>query len=438
MVRLIVLALVALVLLTRNCFAQGESKPAETASPGPLPEWVQYATREDPITKWSLGARRADGELRFFEAQLVSQDWGGVWEHKIQVCSPARPLADDLAVLFIGNSYPQALGNLSDASRKIGLACAGLGGIPCKSFGQVGEAAMMAGALVFLQTGNPDFAPFAPLVRAAVRAMDCIEAESPRALGRPIKRFILVGHSKGGGTAWWSAVIDPRVAGIVVIGADLLNTKAQNDTYATVNLNNFMPKGTPLMDREALMKMLYASDPYPWRDKLTMPKLIVQGANDEHFVTGATRFYFDDLPGGKWMLNLPNATHGGAGEAGEVPHPATAAAIVAMAKSIASGKPLPELKGKFEQADGKLTISVQCPAAARRVLLWSAENSSQDFRFTRWNSKPLAPAGSPAWTARAELPLPAGRHMAAFVSAEIEHDEQTFWLSTLIHVAKPG
>ncbi len=434
MIRLIVLILVALMLMAPKAFAQSTSKPA--ASPPPLPEWTQYPTRKDPVSKWTVGAVRANGDLKGFEAKLISQDWGGVWEHGIQVAAPTKPLVDDLAVIFI-MSHPGQLGNVYESATKIGLPCAGMGGIPCKSFGQVGEAALMAGAMMSLKTGDSNFAIFAPLVRAAVRAMDCIEAESPKALGQPIKRFILVGHSKAGGTAWWSGIVDPRVAGIVVIGADLLNTQAQNEVYPTMDLNGYMPKGTPPMARDAFMKILYEADPYPWREKLTMPKLIIQGANDEHFVTGATRFYYDALPGGKWVLNLPNATHGGAGEAGEMPHTQTAATILAFAKSIAAKKPLPELKAKFEPAGGKLTVNLECPAAAKQVLLWTAENSSQDFRYAKWTSQPVTAAPSPAWKATAETPLPAGKHLAAFVSAELEQDGLTFWLSTLIHVVKP-
>ena len=434
MIRLILLAAVCVLMLVHTCRAQPSSQPA-AASPGPLPEWTKYVSRPDPISKWTVGVQRSDGDAKFFEAQLISQDWGGVWEHKIQAYSPAKPLADDLAVIFM-MSQPSALGTLADAANKIGLPCANLGGFPCKSFGQVGEAGLLAGTMIYFKTGDPNYATFCPLVRAAVRTMDCIEAESPKALGKPIKRFILVGHSKAGGTAWWSAILDPRVAGIVVVGADLLNIKAQDDIYPTINLEQFLPKGTLAFDREAFMKMLYTADPYQWRAKLTVPKLVIQGANDEHFVTGATGLYYDNLPGGKWVLNLPNATHGGAGQAGEMPNTQTADTLVAMAKSIATKKPLPQLNGKFVPANDKLTVTVDCPAAAKQALLWSAQSSSRDFRYSKWTSQEMKPVGSPAWTAKEELHIAKEKHHAVFVSVELEQDGQTFWLSTLIEVMK--
>jgi len=417
--------------------AQGAKAPPAQPAPA-LPDWARDSLKKDPISRWDVTARGVTAEAKGCEIHVVNMDWGGLWEHKLQVVSPVKATADDLCVIFIGGGVPSALGSLGEAAKKLNVTCAGLGGIPCKSFGQVGEAGLLMGTLKYLQTHDSTFITFVPMVRAVERAMDAIQELAPKELGKPVRRFILVGHSKAGGTAWWAAAIDPRVVGIVPIGADLLNVKAQAATYETVDLKSFMPKEMQeQMPGDAWEQISEVTDPYPLRSRLTMPKLIIQGANDEHFVTGATRFYFDDLPGEKWVLNLPNATHGGSGDAGEVPNSATGAAIAAFITSIATARPLPQVTWTFKDAGDKLAITFSAADEATQLLLWTAENSSQDFRYRPWSSRTVtADFGDNVWIATAEVAKPAAGFVAAFVSAQFERDGRTFWLSSLIHVSK--
>jgi PhoPQ-activated pathogenicity-related protein len=38
-------------------------------------------------------------------------------------------------------------------------------------------------------------------------------------------------------------------------------------------------------------------DPFSYRDRLTMPKFLIHGTQDEFFVPDSSRYYFDDLKG---------------------------------------------------------------------------------------------------------------------------------------------
>ena len=61
------------------------------------------------------------------------------------------------------------------------------------------------------------------------------------------------------------------------------------------------PEGTELW------KMV---DPYTFRDRLTMPKLLINGANDRYWTLNAIDLYWNGLKGPKYLVELPNAGHG--------------------------------------------------------------------------------------------------------------------------------
>ncbi len=40
-------------------------------------------------------------------------------------------------------------------------------------------------------------------------------------------------------------------------------------------------------------------EPYEYRDRLTMPKFLINAADDQFFLPDSSQFYFDDLKGEK-------------------------------------------------------------------------------------------------------------------------------------------
>ena len=50
-------------------------------------------------------------------------------------------------------------------------------------------------------------------------------------------------------------------------------------------------------------------DPYSYRERFTMPKFIMNSAGDQYFLPDSSRFYFDDLPGEKYLRYVPNTDH---------------------------------------------------------------------------------------------------------------------------------
>ena len=62
--------------------------------------------------------------------------------------------------------------------------------------------------------------------------------------------------------------------------------------------------GTP--QYKALMKI---EEPFEYRSRLTMPKFIVNATGDQFFLPDSSQFYFDELPGEKYLRYVPNADH---------------------------------------------------------------------------------------------------------------------------------
>ena len=48
---------------------------------------------------------------------------------------------------------------------------------------------------------------------------------------------------------------------------------------------------------------------YEYRDRLTMPKYMINATGDQFFLPDSSQFYFDDLKGEKYLRYVPNTNH---------------------------------------------------------------------------------------------------------------------------------
>lgn len=158
-----------------------------------------------------------------------------------------------------------------------------------------------------------------PSTKAAVKAMDTIETfianeTNPTGHVATIDKWIVMGASKRGAFTWLTAAVVPhRVEAFIVMVYDLLNQiKSWHKMYRSyggwadfispmVEEGCIAHKDTPLA--EQLMSFI---DPYSYRDRLTMPKYIVNAADDPCFMNDNTHLWWDDMPGPKHFLLLPN------------------------------------------------------------------------------------------------------------------------------------
>src|SRR5205814_4169570 len=163
----------------------------------------------------------------------------------------------------------------------------------------------------------------------ALRTMDALEAISAKSLEGPIKKFILAGHSRCGLTAAYAAEIDPRVIGIISIGAPAMNFPEQIARDEEFIINAMLRPGDAKTENGR--RLLRVFDPYTFRKKLVAPKLFITGTNDGVCMPPTLGCYYPGLPDPKWLLQLPNTAH-----ETEPTHPKTGATVYAFARAIAS------------------------------------------------------------------------------------------------------
>src|SRR6266542_5037664 len=170
----------------------------------------------------------------------------------------------------------------------------------------------------FLKTGDELWPARLPMTKAAVRAMDTVIAFCGSEAGGATKidGFVVAGGSKRGWTTWTTAAVDKRVVAIVPLVIDLLNMEKSFEHHYRVygffapSVKDYEEAG--FMDQQGTpgyYKLMNIEEPYSYRDRLTMPKFLINAAGDQFFLPDSSRYYFDDLKGEKYLRYIPNADH---------------------------------------------------------------------------------------------------------------------------------
>jgi len=399
-------------------------QPARTASPQTALD--RYVAAPDPSFTWKavreLPAEGATATL----IEMTSQRWlteqeveRPLWTHWISVVRPPV-LKSDVALLFIGGgsndrqppSRPPAW--LVEAARETGTVTAELRLVPNQPViftDDPGRKPRSEDDFIaytwdkYLRTGDEKWPARLPMTKSAVRAMDAITAFAATG-GQPVSRFVVSGASKRGWTTWTTAAVDKRVVAIAPAVIDMLNvepsfvhhwrvygawSEAVKD-YVDHGIMDWM--GTPQF--RALMKI---EEPYEYRDRLSLPKFLLNATGDQFFLPDSSRFYFDDLPGETHVRYVPNASH-------SLDKTDALESVQAFYAAIVTGTARPGVKWTFER-DG--SIKVVARERPDRVLLWQATNPAgrnfrQDAIGNAYTSTPLSPSGPNTWVGRVDRP----------------------------------
>ena len=371
-----------------------------------------YVAAADPNYGYKLVTTLPGDGLTASVLRLTSQTWltekevdHPVWEHWLTVIRPAKVNSDKAMLFITGGSRDRGAPRAPDAiltsiAKATNSVVAELRGVPNQPLTFAGEShGRTEDALIaytwdkYLRSGDERWPARLPMTKSAVRAMDAVTAfcATPDGGGVKVGGFVVAGASKRGWTTWTTAAVDKRVVAVIPIVIDTLNVqKSSAHHYSAYGF--FAPSLQDYVDMKIIdwtgtpqyAKLLKIEEPYEYRQRLTMPKFIINATGDEYFPPDNSQFYFDDLPGVKYLRYVPNADHSLSGSD-------AALTVMACHAAVLTGSPLPQLSWTWP-AEGAVRAQVKgTPTAAK---LWQATNpSARDFRVETlgkvWKSSPV-------------------------------------------------
>ncbi|MBI5770237.1 MAG: PhoPQ-activated pathogenicity-related family protein [Verrucomicrobia bacterium] len=372
----------------------------------------RYVAAPDASFSWKKAVELRDESATGYALDLVSQNWltpkevnRTEWRHWLLVVKPDT-LEHSTALLFIGGGANRP-GNPPAPSRDLIAIAKATRSVVAEIRMVPNQTLVFHGDGVerkeddliaytwdqFLRTGDERWPARLPMTKAAVRAMDAITAFLASDEGGKVKvdTFMVAGGSKRGWTTWTTAAVDKRVVAICPIVIDVLNVDVSiTNHYRAYGF--FAPAVGDYVRHQVVnwsgteeARALYAiEDPYFYRDRLTMPKLIMNACGDQFFTPDSSRHYFSQLAGVKYLRYIPNTDHGLKGsDAYET--------LRAWHFALLNKKPLPQFDWK-RSADGQLTVTTKTKPTS--VQLWQATNpDARDFRLEKigpvWKSSPI-------------------------------------------------
>lgn len=415
--------------------------------PAVPPDLANYIAKADPDFAWTVEDTKDLGTAKVWRLKLTSQVWQGIpWTHDLLVVRPAGvPVGKMLLLNEGGGASAERAMHAAMLAGKIKAPVAMLLGVPKQPlFDGKKEDDLIAETFVrYLDTGDASWPLLFPMVKSVVKTMDVLQEFGKKEWGEPVEKFIVGGASKRGWTTWLTAASDSRVMAITPMVIDVLNMRDQLSLQQSSlggpsnKISPYTSRGlVPISDTPRARSLWTMVDPWTYRDRFTMPKLIVLGNNDPYWSTDALNLYWDALPGEKYISYTPNAGHDlterdATGK--KLNADRAINNVSAFIRYQLSGTPLPKLGWKYTpQADGKLQLIVTADPAPRQARLWTARSDTRDFREARWESKPIElKDGQPV---TASFARPGKGFMACYADLGYEIDDLPQWLCTQLRV----
>jgi PhoPQ-activated pathogenicity-related protein len=405
----------------------------------------KYVKKGDNSFAWKLLRTRDAAGAKIYDIKLTSQTWHDiVWKHDLQVFVPAGAKPGSTLFLWNQGGKPGLQSTILalDLARKMQAPVCFLFGIPNQPlFGGKKEDALIAETFVcYLDTKDPSWPLLFPMTKSLVKAMDALQAFAKQEWKTEVKKFVVAGASKRGWTTWLTAVADPRVKAIIPMVIDTLNMQKQMPHqvksyggYSEMIRDYTARKLAPPPMTSEGNRLWQMVDPWVYRDRLTLPKLILNGTNDPYWTQDALNIYWDDLKGDKWVSYVPNAGHGLAQKqadgttnldrAGDI--------IAAFSRAYLLDKPFPKLTWKHDDQGDKARVAVAFDTKPSAVRVWKASAPTLDFRKARWESADVEFAKGKA---SATVAPPVSGYTVFFLECEFEADGLKFDLSTQVRI----
>jgi len=440
----LMLAAFALMLLLAGC-ATAPSNPSladvpETALATEPNELDAYIAKADPSYRYELVEQQQNDAGSISLLRMISQTWlteaevdRPVWEHYLYVYTP-KNVAHATGLIYVtgGNNdgkKPKVTKDFVDLAAATQSVVAELRMVPNQplvfkndDFGPRTEDEILAyGWRKYMETKDPKWIFRFAMTKAVVRAMDTVTDFSATVKGgrTKVEQYVITGASKRGWTTWMSAVADQRVVAIIPIVIDLLNVERsfvahyQRYGFWAPAVGDYYREG--LMDRmsdPAYRALMRIEDPFAYRNRLKLPKFIVNAVGDQFFRPESSRYYFHELLGENRMRYVPNAGHNVSKGTDAM------ASIAAYYQAILEDVPRPEMSWTIDPKGTMTVTAKQTPVAAR---LWTGINPKfNDFRIDSagpiFQSVELTPTAPNTWEVK--TPKPTQGFAAYFVELE--------------------
>lgn len=364
-----------------------------------------YLNNQDATTAWEVRDSYEIDGVSAYSIFLISQKWQGIlWKHEMIVFVP-KTIDYDGALLFItGGSIKDGFPKLSEQSDETSSFMASLADennaivtllhqVPNQPLYEgLNEDALLSYTLnEFKKDDDYSWPLLFPMVKSGLKAMDVVQEFSSTKLDHKLNRFIVSGGSKRGWTTWLiGASQDKRVVAIAPMVIDMLNMPVtleyQKEMYGeySEHIQDYVKLGIPQAMNNplgnALVKMI---DPYSYKDKLTMPKMIFSGTNDPYWTVDAVKHYINDIPGNNLLHYAANVGHG-FGDKKELN------SLGAFFAINLANKPLPISSWLLKEKWNRIYFNVKAtPDQLVRAVLWTSSSNSRDFREAVWESKDI-------------------------------------------------
>ncbi len=406
----------------------------------------EYVRKPEPSFAWKLNNTKTTPQGAVYDLHVVSQVWEGItWEHQLQVYQPTNvsPSATMLLYNTGGTARPRNEVFALQLARLAKAPVAFLYNIPNQPLldGKTEDKLIAETFVRYLNTKDENWPLLFPMVKSLIKAMDALQAFSQEEWKQPLKNFVISGGSKRRWTTWLTATSgDPRVKAIAPMVIDTLNMREQLphqlESFGAYSemIRDYTDRGlVPLPDTPEARKLWGMVDPWIYREKLTMPKLIINGNNDPYWSTDALNLYWNDLKGDKWVVYVPNAGH----DLKRTDRPVidqfshVANGLSAFVRHQTIDNPMPKLTWKHDDLDGKWRIVVQSSTAPTTARLWVAEAPTRDFRKVPWKEQP-ATCKDGVVTGLVDPPQTGFK--AFYAELDYQEDDLTYHLSTQLRL----
>lgn len=364
-----------------------------------------YIAKPDTAFQWSVTDSFELESIKGYQLIMTSQVWQGItWKHQLTVFVPTEVDYTNSLLFISGGKNKEGEPTLRSNTDDLATDLASIA-IKNKAvvsllrqtpnqplFGDLTEDALISQTLHnFKNDGDYNWPLLFPMVKSAIRGMDAVQQFGEQNLNKKIEKFTISGYSKRGWTTWLTGSQDSRVEAIGPMVIDVLNMPVslqyQISTWNdySIEIQDYVALEIPQsMASDTGSYLVDMIDPYSYRKKLTMPKMIFIGTNDPYWPIDAIKNYYDSIPGENYIHYVPNAGHDLAGGKQAME------ALGAFFGNTIQKKAYPKCTWTCQATEKGLAINVKTSADRLvDVIVWTANSEDRDFRDDEWTSKSL-------------------------------------------------